>query len=177
MIDLKSSDQIEIDTFTFEDDGSIPNHPSWPLVVYWDVFDEEGDYASALEDCFEENRWVGSWRNGVFAYHHYHSTSHEVLGVARGTAQITFGGERGETLRITAGDVAVLPAGIGHCRREAGSDFLVVGAYPQGQEDYDLCTGKSDERPEALEHIRQAARPGADPLYGTDGPLLQYWSG
>ena len=176
MIDLHPPEQIQTDTFAFENDGAIPNHPSWPLVVYRGVFDGEGDYASALERCFRENGWAGCWRNGVFSYHHYHSTSHEVLGVARGEARVTFGGERGETLSVGAGDVAVLPAGTGHCRIEASSDFLVVGAYPRGQEDYDLCTGKPDERPEALERIRRAARPDTDPLYGTEGPLLNHWS-
>ena len=177
MIDLHPPEQIQVDTFSFEDDGAIPNHPSWPLIVYRGVLDGEGDYASALERCFQENGWVGLWRNGIFSYHHYHSTSHEVLGVARGQARVIFGGERGETLRIAAGDVAVLPAGTGHCRVEASSDFLVVGAYPRGQEDYDLCTGKPGERPSALERIRQVPRPNVDPLYGREGPFLQYWEG
>lgn len=176
MVDLHPPDRIEPTLFQFEDDGAIPNHPSWPLVVYRSAFDGEGDYASALERRFNENGWVGAWRNGIFAYHHYHSTSHEVLGVAHGEARVTFGGERGETLRIEAGDVAVLPAGTGHCRQSASSDFLVVGAYPREQESYDLCTGKPSERPEALECISRVPRPDADPLYGADGPLLEHWS-
>lgn len=168
-----SLDQIGVATVHFADHGGIPNHPHWPLVVYRGAL--PGADAPACEALLRENGWGGTWRNGVFAYHHYHSTSHEVLAVVRGEARVTFGGEQGETLALRRGDVAVLPAGTGHCRVDASRDFLVVGAYPAGQEDYDVCTGKPDERPEALEHIRQVPRPEADPLYGEDGPLLAHW--
>src|SRR5262249_7352803 len=50
-------------------------------------------------------------RNGIYNYAHYHSRTHEVLGVARGHARVRFGGERGKELRLKVGDVVVLPAG------------------------------------------------------------------
>ena len=131
--------------------------------------------AEAWEALFEGNDWRGTWRNGIFSCHHYHSVSHEVLGVARGEARIAFGGEEGMVQDISAGDAALLPAGTGHCLLEASGDFLVVGAYPRGQEDYDLCTGQPGERPDALERITDAARPATDPLYGSDGPLTGHW--
>ncbi len=114
--------------------------------------------------------------NGVFPYHHYHSTSHEVLCVIRGSASIAFGGPEGEVVEVEAGDVVVIPAGVGHKNEGSSGDFSVVGAYPRGQESYDLRTGEAGERPEVLENIRSVPLPEADPLFGEGGPLLWRWS-
>src|SRR3954452_24588636 len=128
-------------TFRFEDDGLIPNHPTFPLVIYRDVvrIDDELDPAAVLEDLFAQNGWGHSWRNGIYDYVHYHSRIHEVLGIACGSAQVQFGGRYGRTLNVRAGDVAVLPAGTGHQCLKASADFLVVGAYPASGT-YDVCT-------------------------------------
>jgi uncharacterized protein YjlB len=48
----------------------------------------------------------------------------------------------------------------------------VVGAYPKGQESYDLRTGEERERPGVLENIRGVPLPETDPLFGEGGPLL-----
>lgn len=71
----------------------------------------------------------------------------------------------------------MIPVGVGHCNAGSSSDFTVVGAYPRGQESYDLRTGEEGERPEVLENIRDVPFPEADPLFGQGGPLLEYWSG
>ncbi len=107
---------------------------------------------------------------------HYHSTAHEVLGIARGEAAVRFGGESGVTLRVRPGDVVVIPAGVGHKREDASPDLLVVGAYPDGR-DWDLCRGEPGERPRVLENIRRVPLPTADPVYGADGPLVEHWHG
>ena len=162
--------------FRFADDGFIPNHPRWPLVVYRDTVSlpQEFDPAAVFEDLFERHGWGDSWRNGVFDYPHYHSRIHEVLGVARGSASIRFGGERGRTLVVKAGDVAVLPAGTGHQCLGASEDFLVVGAYPPFGT-YDVCT-KLEEHDAAVQSIPKVRAPNEDPIYGTGGPLQQLWS-
>ena len=161
--------------FRFADDGFIPNHPRWPLVVYRDVVDlpREFDPAAVFEDLFERHGWGEGWRNGVFDYPHYHSRIHEVLGIARGSANVRFGGEQGRTLAVTAGDVAVLPAGTGHQCLGASDDFLVVGAYPPFGT-YDICTTAEDHAA-ALAAIPAVRSPNEDPVYGPGGPLLQLW--
>jgi uncharacterized protein YjlB len=114
--------------------------------------------------------------DGVFSYHHYHSNAHEVLCVVSGSASIAFGGPEGETVEVDAGDVVVIPAGVGHCNKGPNGGFSVVGAYPHGQESYDLRTGDEGERPEVLENIRDVSLPKSDPLFGEKGPLTQRWS-
>src|SRR5262245_53693725 len=85
-------------TFSFEDDGVIPNHPRWPLIVYRGgiVLEEGLDPAAIIEDVFSRNGWGRSWRNGIYDYVHYHSRVHEVLGVARGEGMVEFGGLNGK---------------------------------------------------------------------------------
>jgi uncharacterized protein YjlB len=161
--------------FRFDDDGVIPNHPRWPLIVYRGAvrFGTRLDPAAVLEDLFADNGWRQAWRNGVYDYVHYHSRIHEVLGVARGSAEIRFGGNRGRKLAVKAGDVAVLPAGTGHKCLSHCPDFLVVGAYP-GEGTYDLCR-TSEDHDRAVATIPKVPRPKSDPVYGAEGPLLHAW--
>jgi uncharacterized protein YjlB len=113
-------------TFHFKDDGIIPNHQKWPLVIYRGAvrFPEKLDPAAVFEELFENNGWGDSWRNGIYDYVHYHSRIHEVLGIARGEGNVQFGGHLGRTLKLKAGDVAVLPAGTGHQCLSASKVFL-----------------------------------------------------
>jgi uncharacterized protein YjlB len=94
-----------------------------------------------------------------------------VLGVARGDALVEFGGVKGKRLKISAGDVAVLPAGTGHRLLEARPNFLVVGAYPKDGT-YDECTDSCD-RTDAIKRIAKVKRPSADPIYGADARGLR----
>jgi uncharacterized protein YjlB len=162
-------------TFRFKDDGLIPNHPRWPLIIYkGGVRLTPGlDPAAVFEDLFHSRGWGRSWRDGVYDYAHYHSRIHEVLGIARGSGQVRFGGANGRTLNLKAGDVAILPAGIGHQRIKASRDFLVVGAYPASGA-YDECKSEED-RKKALPSIDRVARPRQDPVYGKAGPLMEVW--
>ena len=165
----------DLRTLLFEDDGRIPNHPTLPLLIYSGVLPPSDTPSSACRQRFERHGWGGSWVNGVYDYHHFHSTAHEVLGVVVGSATIQFGGASGEMVDVRAGDVVVIPAGVGHCNLGQSDDFRVVGAYPRGQEKWDLCVGKTGERPRVLDNIRRVSLPVTDPVYGTDGPLLRLW--
>lgn len=162
----------KVEYFRLRDDGSIPNNDRLPLAVFRAAV-PAGD-PSRVEEMFAENGWTGAWRNGVYDYHHYHSNAHEVLGVFAGSATVCFGGEGGVEVKIAAGDVVIIPAGVGHKSCGASPDFEVVGAYPEGS-DNDLCTGRLDERPQVLENIATVPLPAADPVYGRDGPLLELW--
>ena len=97
----------------FKDDGLVPNHPRWPLIIYRGAvdLDERHDPAAVLEDLFEANGWGDTWRDGIYDYVHYHSQIHEVLGIARGKGRVRFGGNKGRIFTLKAGDAAILPAG------------------------------------------------------------------
>jgi uncharacterized protein YjlB len=146
----------------------IPNNPSFAVLVYRDLPAVSGG-ADSCRGLFAEHGWVGSWVDGVFDFHHFHSTSHEVLGVVSGEATLELGGPQGERFDVSAGDVLVLPAGTGHRRASTRGAFTVVGAYPRGQEDYDLLRGDDPaEVTAARERIAALGAPPSDPV-GGDG--------
>jgi len=158
-----------------EDDGTYPNNGKLPLLVYpGAVILPKRDPAAVFEDLFSANRWGHSWRNGVFDFHHYHSTAHEVLGVFSGTARVQLGGEAGIIQTANPGDVIIIPAGVSHKNLGDSPDFGVVGAYPEGQTP-DLCSGKKNERPKADQNITRVPLPQKDPVYGQEGPLKRHW--
>src|SRR5436190_4569892 len=84
----------------FEGDGKTPNNPRLPLLHYRDVLRSlDGlDPAALCEALFAAHGWAGSWRNGIYPFLHFHTATHEVLGIARGSAHVQFGGDRGKTL-------------------------------------------------------------------------------
>lgn len=156
----------------FKDDGQIPNS-RLPLLIYKNVFELRGDEgASWLEQRFREQNWTNSWRNGIYPYHHYHSTSHEVLGVYSGSAMVHLGGEQGQKVKIGAGDIIIIPAGVGH-KNLGGENLGVVGAYPDGRS-WDINTGKPGERPAIDRNIAALPIPQTDPITGKNG-LPQIW--
>ena len=166
---------MEPETYFFEDDGTIPNN-KLPLLVYKNVTKETGDAAAKwFEERFAGNNWKNSWRNGIFNYHHYHSNTHEVLGIYSGSALLQLGGEKGEKLKVSAGDLIIIPAGVAHKNLES-EELGVVGAYPDGRS-HDLNTGKEGERPDADKKITAVPLPEADPLQGKDAGLRSVWEG
>jgi uncharacterized protein YjlB len=157
---------MRLETWPAPPGDRIPNHPSFPVLVYRAVDAVMGD-PDAARALFAEHGWGGSWVDGVFDFHHFHSTSHEALAVVAGAATLELGGPQGEAFDVAAGDVLVLPAGTGHRRATARDGFTVVGAYPAGQEDYDLLRGESaEEVAAARERIAALPAPPEDPVGG-----------
>ena len=159
-------------SFTFDDDGSIPNS-ALPLLVYRNAVPTD---AAAIERVFTANRWPPAWRNGVHPFHHFHSTAHEVLGVARGEASILFGGPGGTVLLVQAGDAVVVPAGVAHCNQRQSSDLLIVGAVPRERAQPGSARGEPREYDAAKRAVESVPLPAEDPIGGTAGALPQLWA-
>lgn len=164
---------LAIETHVFRDNGVVPNN-TLPLVLYRGALGSDGDLASRCEAMFAANGWPGAWRNGIYGHHHYHSTAHEVLGIARGSARVRLGGENGATVELRQGDVVVIPAGVAHKRAGATGDLLVIGSYPQGQRP-DICRADAGAHDASAANVARVALPARDPVTGEAGPLLDCW--
>ena len=166
---------VNIVRHILSDDGTFPNNGHLSLIVYRnalrDVLNHNG---KEVEQLFESNGWSNSWEDGVYDYHHYHSVTHEVLGVIKGSTRIQFGGPTGISLMVDPGDVIIIPAGVAHKNLGGDESFKCVGAYPDGK-DYDINYGKPEERPKADENIKNVPLPESDPVFGTSGPLIKEW--
>ncbi|WP_099302439.1 cupin domain-containing protein [Bacillus sp. Marseille-P3800] len=167
---MRDLNQVKVKQHYFNDDGRVPNHPSYPFVHYQAVFENE----DSIEDILKENHWYNSWRGGIFDYHHYHSNAHEVLVVVEGEATLQVGGVSGEQLEVGVGDVLILPAGTGHKFIDGSESFAVIGAYPEGVP-YDLCTGDPAEKEKHIQKITEVPKPSHDPVFGEHGPLSTLW--
>jgi uncharacterized protein YjlB len=176
----KKSDAMKTATATIQPEivklsrnGWMPNNEHLPILFYRSAVITEGsDPAALFEAKFQRNGWPPQWRDGVYDFHHYHSTAHEVLGFAGGQAKLILGGENGHLLEVHAGDVVIMPTGTGHCKLEASFDFLVVGAYPPDQH-WDIC--RSAPSREAVDRMRHLPFPMSDPVFGEKGPLITIW--
>jgi len=161
--------------YQLKEDEEFPNNPRLPLLIYESAFELPGhDPATVIERAFSANHWTHAWRNGIYPFHHYHSTTHEVLGVCSGSAMVQFGGPRGITQTLRAGDIVIIPAGVAHKNLGSTADFGVVGAYPDGRE-WDMNYGKASERPATDRAIVRVPLPPQDPVYGVEGPLFDHW--
>jgi uncharacterized protein YjlB len=164
----------EPQSILFPESGAIPNNPRLPVLVYAKCFDASGDGAAAIERLFAKNGWPPEWRDGIFDFHHYHSTAHEALGIAKGEATVILGGPHGKEFILSAGDIVVLPAGTGHRRISKLGGLLVVGAYPRGQS-WDLIREEPEKKAAAMKRIAELPLPESDPVLGVDGPLVRMW--
>lgn len=110
----------------------------------------------------------------MYATSHFHSTSHEVLGVTAGKATICFGHEDNPgkvTCDLEKGDLVIIPAGVAHRLLETlEGDFEMVGSYPKGYH-WDMCYGTRAEE-EKIGKIAEVPWFDRDPVYGDEGPVV-----
>ncbi|MCQ8239682.1 cupin [Rhizosaccharibacter radicis] len=160
------------DAFMLHPSGAMPNNERLPVLWYRQAFVPGDDLADRFDVLFARNGWPSQWHAGIYDFHHYHSTAHEVLGCARGGTRVMLGGENGRPVRFSAGDVLVLPTGTGHRNMTPDADILVVGAYPAGQH-WDICRNA----PDAAARARMATLPFpvSDPVGGTGGAVPALW--
>ena len=130
--------------------------------------------ARSLQTVFSKNNWKNTWTNGIYSFHHYHSNTHECLGIAAGKAWVIFGGTGGRKLVVEKGDVLIIPAGLSHKCSKASPDFLCVGAYPGGN-DYDINLGTKEELEKARPRLAKIPKPALDPVFGKEGFLKSFW--
>ena len=166
----------KVSEILLHDDGDIPNNARFPMLVYKQAVDPgTGDAEDALEALFAANGWGDGWRGGViFDYHHYHATSHEVVGIGRGTARIRFGGPGGPVLEVSAGDAVLIPAGVGHCRIDDAPGLSVVAAYPPGCRP-DMCRQGEADGAAVRRRVAAVGVPGTDPVLGAKGGAPVLW--
>jgi uncharacterized protein YjlB len=159
-----------LETMSFKPTGRVPNS-RYPVLLYRGAVAPEGggDLADAIEATFRRHDWLNNWRElGVYDYCHFHSTTHEALGMARGQITLRLGGGGGSVVTLMAGDVLVLPAGTSHIRLKHSPDSWMVGGYPEGR-DWDLIRDEEvteSEARAAVKLIGSLPIPARDPVTG-----------
>lgn len=161
---------------TFQPVNGVPNN-LLPLIIYPHAVPEdieEEEIAHYFEELFARHQWPPAWRYPVFTYTHYHPNTHELLGIGAGWAQILFGGETGRVVTVHAGDVVLIPAGVGHHQLAASEDFFAVGAYPRGMKAETRRDDPADLEPSLLA-IKRVPLPEHDPVTGGEGAVTDIW--
>jgi uncharacterized protein YjlB len=164
------------ETFVFADDGLIPNNPL-PLVLRRGaIAPSAGDPARASRPPSGSTAGPGPGATGSSTFTITIRPPTRSWASPAGSAVVRFGGEGGAAVAVTAGDVVVIPAGVGHARLHASPDLLVVGAYPNGMP-YDLIRADADAIAQARRRIAEVPLPETDPVDGPGGPLARLWRG
>ncbi|MDQ0326678.1 uncharacterized protein YjlB [Rhodopseudomonas julia] len=166
---------VAVESYDFEPSSGIPNS-KLPTLIYRGGLDEPVRMAGAADTILTRNMWQGVWVWSIYPFWHFHTKGHEVLACVCGSARVGLGGDDGIETDLNAGDVVVIPAGVGHRRLSATEDFSVVGAYPKGQEG-DITKPEEIDFEEARKKAASVPLPDTDPIYGREGPLFEYWKG
>ncbi|HEY0732613.1 MAG TPA: cupin domain-containing protein [Chitinophagaceae bacterium] len=166
--------KVNPELYLVNDDGVFPNN-MLPILYYPKALELPKLFAGGyVRNLFAKNNWSNNWKAGIYTYHHYHSVTHEVIGIIKGETLLQLGGEQGITLFVEKGDVLVIPAGVAHMNLGKENDVTCIGGYPGGK-DYDMKYGHAGERPPADENIATVPLPATDPIYGEPGGLKEVW--
>lgn len=178
MFALNANPRVE--ALYLADTGTVPNS-RLPVVVYKAAFSPQAPSSSDVDQGLTQLAWRNGWKvdwvesDAVFRYTHYHTTAHEVLAVLDEVAAIRLGGEGSKTVvHVSPGDLLGIPAGVAHRRISGNQYFRVAGLYLAGAK-WDLMRVTPANYRKAQHNLPNVELPEADPLYGQDGPLMQYW--
>lgn len=145
-----------------------------PLLIYHGAFPPSATASSMESRLGEVGVAQPQWRYTMYETTHFHSTTHEILCIARGKAKLCFGGEdnpdKVEPV-VHRGDVIIVPAGVGHrLLQDLDGGFEMVGAYPVGKS-WDMCYGREGEE-DQVQEIARLDWFTKDPIYGEGGPAV-----
>ncbi|EAR49726.1 hypothetical protein OG2516_15934 [Oceanicola granulosus HTCC2516] len=158
--------------YTSRPAGRLPNS-RFPLLIHRAGI--PGGGADAVRERFRAHGWLNNWEYpGIYDYAHFHSTTHECLGVAVGRMELELFGAGGTRVELSAGDVVVMPAGVSHAMVGGSDDVLVVGGYPDGRDWDNMREDLIDDLAarEAAKRIMMLPIPARDPV---TGGALQAW--
>lgn len=164
---------IKIEKHFFEGNGRVPNS-RLPLLIYrnvirWDV--------PTMEAVMRQNKWMPCWHahDGMWPRHHFHTEAHEFICVTKGVHTGKFGGHDGIETQMNAGDVVVIPAGVGHRGLQISDDLDLTGGFHEGFCVVDFRMGFPDEYHDLCRKAREIPILDYDPFFGVNGPLARIW--
>ncbi|CAO1632163.1 unnamed protein product [Parajaminaea phylloscopi] len=133
-----------------------------------------------VREALRQQGWDPQWTFPMYREAHFHSTTHELLCIVRGSATLQLGGTDGGgggddgdgagvadqsnapslavvvVVDVAIGDVLLLPAGYSHRALQDADGFTMIGSYPSGQvESWDMCYPDRSQLPRASERIKQ----------------------
>jgi uncharacterized protein YjlB len=174
MMDLISKTS-KVEHYLLKDNGRFPNNGRFPVLIYRKAFNIHSTLdILKLRVLLKKHGWGNTWKAGIFSYHHYHSNTHELLAVCKGSTRLLLGGDDGRKVKLNKGDVIIIPAGVAHKNLKDENDVVCIGAYPGGV-DYDMNYDRPGERPKADKKIKKVGIPKEDPLTGRSGNMHKIW--
>jgi uncharacterized protein YjlB len=172
---MAKSKYYTVRKYLLKPEGNIPNSPL-PVIHYKRIIELPFFFpASYLRSLFKKNNWKNCWTSGIFEYDHYHSVTHEVMGVYKGKTTLQLGGKNGIKIKIEKGDVLIIPAGVAHRNLKKENAVKCVGAYPNGK-NYDMNYGEKKELTRAIKNIKKVKMPKRDPVFGKTEGIIKFWS-
>jgi uncharacterized protein YjlB len=140
-----------MEKYQFKDDGITPNN-QLPVLVFRAV-NHNPYLADFFENTFKEAGWGNNWRDIINVADHYHSNTHEILGISKNRVRLKIGGAKGKEIELAEGDVVLIPAGVGHYSLDNSHPYEVVGGYPGGAE-WDFILNDSGQYYDAKTRIK-----------------------
>ncbi len=160
--------------YYLQDNGNFPNS-CLPVLHYRNILNLPFFFpALSIKKLFRKNGWTNTWKDGLSIHYHYHSITHEVLGIYKGRTILQLGGNEGIEIVLKKGDVLIIPAGVAHRNMGNKKDVLCVGAYPDGRH-FDMNYGRTSERPRTDRNIASLSVPSCDPIFGENKGVTKIW--